>query len=173
MVGELGGDLGVGFCLEMTGWLAAAQQRHERAAWLLGAAGARFERTGDRVSAYSGLAGPHRETEEAVRGALGADQYAAWYRTGAERPLDQLIPLVISDADELVPRRVGADKSDPLTRREREVATLVAEGLSNREIADRLVISKRTVDAHVEHIYAKLAISSRIQLANWLNPRSA
>ncbi len=52
-----------------------------------------------------------------------------------------------------------------LTRREREIAELVASGLSNREIGARLFISKRTVDAHVDHIFGKLEISSRIQLA--------
>jgi len=51
-----------------------------------------------------------------------------------------------------------------LTRREREIAGLVASGLSNREIAARLFISKRTVDAHVDHIFSKLEISSRVQL---------
>jgi len=43
----------------------------------------------------------------------------------------------------------------------------VTEGLSNREIAERLVISKRSVDAHIEHIYGKLGVSSRVQLASW------
>jgi DNA-binding NarL/FixJ family response regulator len=55
-----------------------------------------------------------------------------------------------------------------LTGREWEIAGLVAEGLSNREIAGRLVISKRTVDAHIEHIYGKIGVSSRVQLASWL-----
>jgi len=55
-----------------------------------------------------------------------------------------------------------------LTSRELEIAGLVAEGLSNRQIAERLVISKRTVDAHIEHIYGKLGVSSRVQLAGWL-----
>jgi predicted ATPase/DNA-binding NarL/FixJ family response regulator len=55
-----------------------------------------------------------------------------------------------------------------LTPREREIAILVASGLSNREIAARLFISKRTVDAHVEHIFAKLEISSRVKLTLWL-----
>jgi DNA-binding NarL/FixJ family response regulator len=55
-----------------------------------------------------------------------------------------------------------------LTKREREIALLVASGLSNRDIATRLFISKRTVDAHVEHIFAKLEISSRVKLTMWL-----
>jgi len=49
---------------------------------------------------------------------------------------------------------------------------MVASGLSNREIAARLFISKRTVDAHVEHIYAKLEVSSRVQLTVWLQDQA-
>jgi predicted ATPase/DNA-binding CsgD family transcriptional regulator len=55
-----------------------------------------------------------------------------------------------------------------LTGRELEIAGLVAQGLSHREIAGRLVISKRTVDAHIEHIYGKLGVCSRVQLTAWL-----
>lgn len=65
-------------------------------------------------------------------------------------------------------RAAGEGRAGALTAREREIAGLVAEGLMNREIAERLVISKRTVDAHVEHIRAKLGASSRVQIANWL-----
>jgi DNA-binding NarL/FixJ family response regulator len=55
-----------------------------------------------------------------------------------------------------------------LSRREREVASLVANGISNREIAERLYLSERTVDNHVHHILAKLGFDSRIQVATWL-----
>jgi DNA-binding CsgD family transcriptional regulator/sugar lactone lactonase YvrE len=55
-----------------------------------------------------------------------------------------------------------------LTRREREVATLVAQGLTNREIATRLFISERTAESHVEQIRGKLGFRSRTQIAAWL-----
>lgn len=61
-------------------------------------------------------------------------------------------------------RRAAANPASawpPLSRRECQVAALVAQGHSNREIADRLMIAKRTVDAHIEHILAKLAFASR------------
>jgi len=59
-------------------------------------------------------------------------------------------------------------QAGPLTRREGEVAQLVAAGLGNQEIADRLVLSKRTVDSHLNHIFKKLGLSSRTQLAGWV-----
>src|ERR1700674_1144723 len=55
-----------------------------------------------------------------------------------------------------------------LTRREREVAILVAQGLTNREIATRLFISERTAESHVEEIRGKLGFPSRVQIANWV-----
>lgn len=56
---------------------------------------------------------------------------------------------------------------EPLTRREREVASLIAEGLTNRLIAERLVISERTVDTHVANILGKLGFATRAQVAAW------
>jgi pimeloyl-ACP methyl ester carboxylesterase/DNA-binding CsgD family transcriptional regulator len=55
-----------------------------------------------------------------------------------------------------------------LSRRENEVAQLLARGLSNREIAERLYLSERTVDNHVHHILAKLGFDSRVQIATWM-----
>src|SRR5205814_9740540 len=61
----------------------------------------------------------------------------------------------------------GKVQGTVLTKREREVAAFVAEGLTNRDIADRLVISDRTVESHVEHIRNKLGVRSRAQVATW------
>ena len=57
---------------------------------------------------------------------------------------------------------------DPLTRREREVAALVARGLTNRQIAAELVVAERTVDTHVANIMSKLGFASRAQVAAWV-----
>jgi non-specific serine/threonine protein kinase len=115
----------------------------------------------------------HDAADKAVREALGEDRYLALHRDGSGRPQDEIIAFAIGGGDTL-PDPVGAGRLDqagtsPLTSRENEIAALVARGLSNRAIADRLVISKRTVDAHIEHIFGKLGVSSRVQLVNWLN----
>jgi len=57
--------------------------------------------------------------------------------------------------------------ANPLTRREREIAELVADGLTNRAIADRLVLSERTVEGHVRSTLAKLQLTNRTELAAW------
>ncbi len=58
--------------------------------------------------------------------------------------------------------------SAALTRRQVQIARLVAHGLTNREIADRLFISERTAEGHIEQIRNKLGFSSRVQIAAWL-----
>ena len=63
--------------------------------------------------------------------------------------------------------------ADPLTVREREIAQLVADGLSNRAIARKLVISERTAENHVQHILIKLDFSNRAQIAAWAVRRRA
>jgi DNA-binding NarL/FixJ family response regulator len=64
-----------------------------------------------------------------------------------------------------------ASASHPLSRREVEVAVLIAEGLTSKEVGKRLFIERGTVDTHVQHIYNKLSIDSRPQLAIWLMER--
>jgi predicted ATPase/DNA-binding NarL/FixJ family response regulator len=65
------------------------------------------------------------------------------------------------------PRRAAKQAFDGLTAREREVAAQIAQGRSNREIGEAMVVSERTVEKHVENILAKLAFSSRAQIAAW------
>ena len=62
---------------------------------------------------------------------------------------------------------LGSSAQAALTAREREVARLVAQGQSNRAIADKLVVSVSTVEAHITHIFTKLGFSSRAQIAAW------
>ena len=64
-----------------------------------------------------------------------------------------------------------ADLESPLTKREREVATLLTEGLTNREIGERLYLSEWTIATHVRNILAKLGLSSRTQIAAWVASR--
>jgi len=63
--------------------------------------------------------------------------------------------------------------TNPLTMREREIAELVTQGLGNREIAEHLVLAKRTVDSHIEHIFNKLGFTSRAQIAAWVSRQDA
>ena len=72
---------------------------------------------------------------------------------------------VRADARPSPPTPPGRDR---LSRREAEVANLVAEGLTNREVAAELYISPRTVESHVEHIKRKLGLTSRYQIVVWV-----
>jgi DNA-binding NarL/FixJ family response regulator len=81
--------------------------------------------------------------------------------------------LGIAVARNEVPVPADEISADPLTRREREIAELVTQGLGNREIAERLVLAKRTVDSHIEHIFGKLGFTSRTQLAAWVSRQNA
>ena len=64
-------------------------------------------------------------------------------------------------------RRTTASQYDGLTEREREVAALIGQGQSNAEIADLLVVSKRTVETYVSNVLSKLGFTSRSQIALW------
>lgn len=76
--------------------------------------------------------------------------------------------ILIAEAPSELADQIREHNAAVLTLREYTVAELVADGLSNRQIAERLAISKRTVDSHVEHILTKLGFSSRTQVAAWV-----
>ena len=175
---ELGDVVGTAYAVEAVAWLAARRQQFERTAWLIGAADQLWNRTGRRLSGVALMEESRQHTVKAARKALGERRYAAAYAHGTGLDLDAVVRDAVGEADETAAQQGGdADAAggfpvaatasaavSALTRREREIAELVASGLSNREVATRLFISKRTVDAHVEHIFGKLEISSRVQL---------
>jgi non-specific serine/threonine protein kinase len=82
---------------------------------------------------------------------------------------EQAIDYALSpDEPEQPAAPVPEEPSPALTRREREIAALVARGLTNRQISEALSISERTVTTHVDHILTKLGASSRAQVAAWM-----
>jgi non-specific serine/threonine protein kinase len=99
-----------------------------------------------------------------IVGHLGEDRYLAAHHGGTLLSRAEAIDLARNAA----PPPGAAASRGPLTARELEIAELVAEGLSNREIAARLTIAKRTADSHMEHILAKLGFASRAQIAAWV-----
>lgn len=114
---------------------------------------------------------------------LGCDFYAAFTAdlSNKQTDADTRLLLGLGLREEGIRKRVSAFPGKPkgrrtvevarLTVREMQVAELVAEGYSNRRIAEELVLSERTVEAHIANIFAKLGISSRTQLARWVIER--
>ena len=98
---------------------------------------------------------------------LTSNQSRLW-RVLEARLIAPLIASSTLSADEPTANGTRWRVPGQLTFREAEIADLAARGMSNRQIAEHLFISKRTVDAHLDHIYAKLAISSRVELLNAL-----
>jgi predicted ATPase/DNA-binding CsgD family transcriptional regulator len=145
-----------------------------RAARLYGCAEATLEPFGIPYYQYAIADGTvlGRSIVAVLRG-LGPQAFAAAWAAGRGAPIEVMIdhalgrvpfpsstaPLAAANAD------AGAG---PLTRREWEVARLITQGLSNREVGRALAISERTVDAHVQHILNKLGFNSRTQVAAWV-----
>jgi len=155
---------GAAASVELLAWTAAARQDCTRAARLLGAADRHWHAVGG--SPFG--AGPWRQEHErcaaAARHGLGT-AFDREYRCGGELNLDEAVAYAL---DEVVPAASAPEPADArLTRREREIAALIDEGLTNRQIATRLVISQRTVESHVENILTKLGYGSRAQVAAW------
>ena len=114
--------------------------------------------------------------------ALGGERFADLFARGRSQPLRRACRLRAQRGRRPGTRPAGRPSGNAetdiglpsqLTAREREIASLVAAGLSNRQIAERLFISRRTVDAHLEHIFGKLGITSRVMLAIQLREHSA
>lgn len=164
-----GNLLFIGHCIEVLAWIAAAEPSHKRAATLLGAAVAVRETLGVQLS--GSLVPPHHHCEALLRRALSQGEFEKATDVGSRKALDEAIAYALGEQVESATK--PADEEAALTQRERQVADLVAHGLSNRDIAAALVISPRTAEAHVEHILTKLSFTSRSQIAAWVAERRA
>jgi len=161
--------MGVVLCLDALAWIAAAGHEAVRAVTLTAAA------EGAWAAIPATPAGPlrahHDEALRVARAALPGAEYRAAFAQGSEMDPAESVAFALGEQAQPRPdaRRAGPGQ---LTRREGEVAALVARGQSNGQIAASLVISVRTVETHVQHIMDKLGYSTRAQIAAWSAARS-
>lgn len=105
-----------------------------------------------------------------TRAKLGETAFTDAWTQGTRMTLEEAVGAALAPSEILPaagPEKVGSRHASLFTPRECEVVALVAQGLSNREIASRLVISERTADTHVQHILNKLGVGSRVQVTAW------
>jgi DNA-binding CsgD family transcriptional regulator len=158
---------GLAYLLESLGWCTAGVGRPERSARLLGAANAVWRLSGAKT--YE--APPYQAVDDQVAalagGEIGEAAFRAAFEAGKALELHDAISFAL-DEKTAKPAAGPRDAGPGLTRRELQIADLVAEGLSNKEIAARLVIALRTAETHVENVLTKFGFSSRAQIAAWV-----
>ncbi|MFJ3443261.1 ATP-binding protein [Streptomyces sp. NPDC086081] len=162
--------IGIALTLDLLALIAVERGDHAHAAVLLGGA--------DRVWAdidagrwgARTLTSARRDSEERAVRALGREAFERAHRRGGALALAELVGHALREPATAEPTAPPPheDTAVRLTRRETEVARLVAEGLANQQIADRLVIARRTAEGHVERILSKLGFSNRSQIAAWV-----
>jgi non-specific serine/threonine protein kinase len=176
---EIGDRGGLAWCLEKLAEAASLEaqalpalprrQTQQRAACMLGAASALREPVGSAIDtadrpSYERLLARLRHT-------LGDTAFDASWAEGAGMPVSHVIDLAVTppppDVTELSASGSAKAAFSGLSARERETAALIAAGLSNREIADHMVVGLRTVETYVTRILIKLSLDSRVQIATW------
>jgi non-specific serine/threonine protein kinase len=165
---------GVALCVEALAWAAAAQEEWERAARLAGAAQAVWRSIPTDLPAP--LAPYRAKYDLAARRALGDERWCILHGEGSALPRVEAVSLALANPTRQA-RVEPADATDRpgghLTPRQQEVAALVAQGMTDREIAARLVVSPRTAEYHVERILTRLGFRSRTEIAAWAATRRA
>jgi DNA-binding CsgD family transcriptional regulator len=146
---------------------AAMVGRLQRSARLLGAAETLQTETGIRLM-------PHMEpvlahARETIATSLGIPALESETQAGKRMSTDEAIAFALEEkkAAHLVASPVEK-RTTPLSKRELEIARLVADGMSNKEIGSRCFLSERTVETHVSNILNKLGINSRVEVARWV-----
>ena len=168
---ELGDRPGLAVGLDCLGRVATAEGRGERAALLLGASEGIWNVVGMSETGNLFAFAPSRSDGlQQARKLLGKQRFRELFRRGSQLGLDEAVRFALEENADPGPALAPSAPS-PLTRRELEVADLVADGLSNPEIAARLVISVRTAQGHVENILRKLGFNSRSLIAAWVTER--
>jgi predicted ATPase/DNA-binding CsgD family transcriptional regulator len=167
---ELSDTRGVAQCLEALAEVAAELAHHETAARLIGSAAA----LRDRLAAPQADAIQARTSavEQTLARSLGPEAAERLRRAGRTMPSGRAAELAMAVASGSAPRdpvRATSARGDvmPLTRRERQVAALVASGATNRQIGRALGISEKTVEVHLQHVMSKLQARSRAEVAAW------
>jgi non-specific serine/threonine protein kinase len=166
----LGDKYHMGMSAEALAWISMLGGEFARASRLMGGAQRLFEETGTLV--YPPWDQYHDACTRQGRARLGDAGFDRLFQAGRQASTETLVSLALQEQAERVPRpRAERAGITALTRREQEIAGLVAQGLSNRDIASTLVISQRTAETHVEHILTKLGFTSRAQIAAWAAER--
>lgn len=155
-----GADAGYPDALECLALLSTLSNSHREAARLFGAAAATRQRTGQiRFEIVDPI---YQPAISALREAMGEKDFDAACAEGAVMSTDEAVAYALRRRGE---RNRPASGWESLTPTERDVVRLVSEGLPNRDIAARLFVSPRTVQTHLTHVYTKLGLTSRVQLA--------
>ena len=169
---ELGDRGGVAECLEGLSGVAGATGKASRAVRLWAAAEAIRQEIGAPLP--PGHRSLHATYVTAARSQLDDAAFAEAWATGKAISQEAAIEYALGAAEPTLPAALlpeepsSGRRTSPLTRREEQVAVLVARGLTDRQISSELVISERTVTTHVGRILKKLKLNSRTQLAAWI-----
>ena len=160
LAARLKGDLIVPVALDCLAITAAEADNHQLATRLFGAADAAYRRMG--MVRFKVLEADDERKIAALREVLGENDFDAAWAEGAALSLGEAVAYAQRGRGE---RKRPSTGWESLTRAELDVVRLVSEGLGNKEVAARLFVSPRTVQAHLTHIYTKLGLTSRVQLA--------
>ncbi|WP_179118120.1 ATP-binding protein [Saccharothrix sp. ALI-22-I] len=163
---------GFGWSVESLAWTEAAFAPPERVATLLGIADRLWEIMGRPLETYQHQYPHHVDCERVARERLGRKRFEAAFERGRVMSTDDAVAFALGEVP-LQTATVPTQAPRLLTRREWEIAELIAEGLTSKNIATRLVISVRTAETHTENILTKLGFTSRAQIATWVAEQRA